>query len=46
MEGCGKACDETQIHHYVYDSSGYDPKNFIEVCPKCHAEIHGFDYKE
>ena len=46
MEGCGKSCDVTQIHHFCYDSAGYDPKNFIEVCAKCHAQIHGFLYKE
>lgn len=46
MEGCGKLTSATQIHHLKYDSDGYDPKNFIEICPKCHAKIHGFNYKE
>lgn len=45
-QSCGKACDATQIHHLKYDSDGYDPKNFVEVCPKCHADLHGFNYKE
>ena len=38
---CGKITS-TQIHHWFY-SDLFDERSIIELCPECHAEIHGRD---
>ena len=35
-----KKIRKTEIHHWYY-SDVYDERALIEVCPRCHGDLHG-----
>ena len=36
---CGEV-GNTEFHHWSY-CDVYDPRALIEVCPRCHGDLHG-----